>query len=85
MAFERERVKSLIFTTNCEIRGYVHIPPGGRLTDFLNNIAKRFIPVTDAEVRTVDGKTYKTKLMQLNKDFITIIIPEESIDKEGSL
>lgn len=82
MAFEREKVKSLIFTTNSEVKGFVHIPPGGRLTDFLNNIAKPFIPVTDAEVRTSDGRIFKTGLMQLNKDFIIIIIPEESMEKE---
>ncbi|MEO0288548.1 MAG: hypothetical protein ABIN00_02825 [candidate division WOR-3 bacterium] len=82
MAFEREKVKSLIFTTNSEIRGFVHIPPGGRLTDFLNNIAKPFIPVTDAEVRTSDGRVFRTDLMQLNKDFIIVIIPEEAMEKE---
>lgn len=79
MAFEREKVKSIIFTLNSEVRGYVHIPPGGRLTDFLNNIAKPFIPVTDAEIRTTDGRVFKTELMQLNKDYIIIIVPEESM------
>ncbi|MDD3802982.1 MAG: hypothetical protein PHW02_01175 [bacterium] len=79
MAFEREKVKSIIFTTELEVTGMVHIPPGGRLTDFLNNLAKPFIPITDADIKTKDGRTYHTDLMQLNKDYIIVIIPEDSI------
>jgi len=79
MAFEREKVKSMIITTELEVTGIVHIPPGGRLTDFLNNMAKTFIPVTDADIKTKDGRRYHTDLMQLNKDYIVIIIPEDSI------
>jgi hypothetical protein len=79
MAFEREKVKSMIITTELELVGMIHIPPGGRLTDFLNNLAKPFIPVTDADIKTKDGRTFHTDLMQLNKDYIIVIIPEDSI------
>lgn len=81
MAFERDKVKSIIFTTNSVIKGYVHIPPGGRLTDFMNNIAKPFIPVTDAEITFNDGTSLSTRLLQVSKDYIVALIPHEAINE----
>lgn len=81
MAFERDKVKSIIFTTNSVIKGYVHIPPGGRLTDFMNNVAKPFIPVTDAEIKFNDGTSISARLLQVSKDYIVALIPEEAISE----
>jgi len=81
MTFEREKVKSVIFTSNAKIEGYVHIPPGGRITDFMNNIAKPFIPITDVVMTFTDGKVITTNLLQLNKDYIIALVPEGSINE----
>lgn len=82
MAFEREKVRAIIFTTEMEIHGFVHIPPGGRLTDFLNNISKPFIPITDADIKTKDNQKIHTDLLQLNKDYVIAIIPQGSVTSE---
>lgn len=81
MAFEREKVSVYIKTVNTIIKGEVHIPMGGRITDFVNNASKDFIPVTDAEIDLQNGKVIKTSLMQLNKDYIVFILPIDAVQE----
>jgi len=72
--------KIRIFTRQFEIVGDLHIYPGIRLTDFMNE-SKDFISVTDAEVRRpADGKLISAKFLNVRKDEIEIILPEELID-----
>lgn len=81
MAFERERVNVFIKTANTIIKGEIHIPVGGRMTDFINIPSKDFIPVTNAEIDLQNGKIIHTSLMQLNKDYIVFIVPLDSIEE----
>ena len=50
MRVEKEKLKVNIICggTSC-IRGFVHINPGERIVDFLNDTRKSFIAVTEAE------------------------------------
>ncbi|MGA2938826.1 MAG: hypothetical protein ABSF52_17250 [Syntrophobacteraceae bacterium] len=72
--------KIRIFTRQFEIAGDLHIYSGARLTDFMNE-SKDFISVTDVEVRRpADGKLISAKFLNVRKDVIEIILPEENID-----
>ncbi len=81
MKINREKVRVLVYTNNALIRGNIYLPPGGRLTDYVNKVSGDFIPITDAEINVYGRETIKTSLMQLNKDYIEFIVPEESIEK----
>ena len=72
--------KIRIFTRQFEIVGDLHIYPGIRLTDFMNE-SKDFISVTDAEVRRpADGKLISAKFLNVRTDEIEIILPEKIVD-----
>ncbi len=81
MAFEREKVPVIISTQNTVITGVVYLPKGGRLTDFINNVSKGFVPLTDAVIERSDGKIVETELLQVNKDYIVYILPQETLKK----
>jgi hypothetical protein len=70
--------KMRIFTRQFEIVGDLHIYPGVRLTDFMNE-SKDFISITDVEVRRpADGVLINAKFLNVRKHEIEIILPEES-------
>jgi hypothetical protein len=72
--------KIRIFTRQFEIVGDLHIYSGVRLTDFMNE-SKDFISVTDVEVRRpADGTLIRAKFLNVRRDEIEIILPEEVID-----
>ena len=72
--------KIRIFTRQFEIVGDLHIYAGVRLTDFMNE-SKDFIAVTDVEVRRpADGTLISAKFLNVRKEEIEIILPEELID-----
>ena len=78
MAFKREKVAVYINTVHSEIKGNVYIPQNGRITDFVNNVSKGFIPVTEAVIE-MENKTIRTDLIQINKDYIVFIIPQDAM------
>ena len=72
--------KIRIFTRQFEIVGDLHLYPGARLTDFMNE-SKDFISVIDVEVRRLaDGRLISARFLNVRKDEIEIILPEELID-----
>ncbi len=81
MKIEREQVPVVVYMKDFKIEGTLHIPPGGRLTDFMNISGKPFIPVTDAVIyKTETGeKLYEIGLMQINKNFVQLIFPQAEI------
>lgn len=78
MRIEKEKHK---VTIACEdgslIKGTIHINPGERISDFINNRQVNFIPITDAEVHysqkmrflKLGDKSNKTTII-LNKSAI---------------
>ena len=71
----------IIFTHHFEIKGYVSLYRGVRLTDYMNE-SKSFISVTDAEVKhhQHNGATVmKTAFLNVRRDDIEIIVPEDAL------
>jgi hypothetical protein len=60
---EKEKFRALIFTASLKIEGTIHLLPQERMTDYLGEAAKPFIPVTEATV------------FSLNKNEIIVISP----------
>jgi hypothetical protein len=52
MSDDAGKQKVLIFTHRFEIKGYIGVYQGVRLTDYMNE-SKAFISVTDAEVKSL--------------------------------
>jgi hypothetical protein len=77
MKTEREAVEIIAFVPGYRINGVVHLPPGGRITDFVNVKEKPFIAVTKASIYFEEtGKlAYKSEFVDLNRDYIMLIFP----------
>ena len=87
MKIYKEKVDVVIYLSNCRIEGTIHIPQGGRLTDFINVQNKNFIPVTDAKITSTDTPqkfAYNVNLLQVNKDFIQTLFPKDAVSADIS-
>jgi len=63
----------VIMTIGYHIKGSIDLLPGARITDFVND-AKGFIAVTDAEVRTIEGRLiYTTPFINVSTSHIELI------------
>jgi len=56
MKIEKQHVRVKIRTENSVVMGTVHTLVDGRLSDYITSHKNKFIPVTDAEVRYLEGK-----------------------------
>jgi hypothetical protein len=79
-------VSVTIYTVHYKIRGTIHVPQHGRISDYLNkcfggNSKDIFLPITAAECYSLDTDELKfsTKFITIHKDHIHIVIPEEDI------
>lgn len=77
MAMEDEgRTKVTILTGTYRIKGYIHLFPTARVTDYLNE-SKAFIAVTSAEVWEVEGRqVLTTPFINVSRDHIQIVTLE---------
>jgi hypothetical protein len=75
---DKRRVAILV-REQAVVRGYIHINPGERTLDFLNDARKTFIAVTDAEFQAVASirsfklytdRTKRTKVVIISKSDI---------------
>lgn len=74
----REPIEVIIYLEHCKIRGIVHLPPGGRLSDFINVASRQFIPISDAIVESITPGvewSYKVEFLNLNKNYIVSMFP----------
>jgi len=55
MKIEKQHVRVKIRTDSSIVVGTVHTLVDGRLSDYITSQRNRFIPVTDAEVRYIEG------------------------------
>ena len=76
----RDEIGVIIYLSNCKIKGKMFLPPGGRVSDFVNSPVRQFIPVTDAEIDSISGEkwSYRVKFLNLNKNEVVTIFPEEA-------
>ena len=50
---EKEKFRAVIFTGSLKIEGIIHLLPLERMTDYLGETGKTFIPVTEATVSSI--------------------------------
>ncbi|MBA3065809.1 hypothetical protein KJ633_00740 [bacterium] len=77
---DRDEINVIIYLRNCKIKGKMFLPPGGRVSDFVNSPIRQFIPVTDAEIESISGDkwSYRVRFLNLNKNEIATIFPAEA-------
>ncbi len=78
MKVKQSEVEVVIFIQNSRIEGKMHLPAGGRLTDYLTLVERKFIPITDARIFLMPGNEllYSVPFANINKDFIVYIFPK---------
>jgi hypothetical protein len=79
MADESEnRTKVTFLTSTYRVNGFIELVPGARVTDYIND-AKTFIAITEAEVRTTDGRlVLQVPFLNLSRDQIVIVTPGDA-------
>ena len=77
---ERDEIEVIIYLRSCKITGKMFLPPGGRVSDFVNSPVRQFIPVTDAVIDSTSGENwrYSVRFLNLNKNEIVTIFPKEA-------
>lgn len=83
---KKANIRVIIYVSGFKIFGNIHLPIGGRLTDFLNTKGlgaegEVFIPVTDVSIHDIsDGRLlHYTSFLNVNKDKILFIFPFEDV------
>jgi uncharacterized protein DUF6812 len=77
MTANDNRTKVTILTGTYRVKGYIHLLPGARVTDYLTE-SKDFIAVTDAEVWELGNRhILNAPFINLSRDHIQIVIPED--------
>ena len=75
----KEAVPVIIRTVTHEIRGLLHIRPGERLTDEINQ-GEYFFAVTEATIFDDSGEElYRCDFFSVNRDYIVWILPESQL------
>ncbi|MEQ1775980.1 MAG: hypothetical protein ABL891_19555 [Burkholderiales bacterium] len=75
---EETKTKVVILTRSYRIKGYIHLLPGARVTDFLVD-SKDFMAVTDVEVWEMGGRQVLTApFVNVSRDHIEIVTPESN-------
>ena len=87
MKIEKEAIEVIVLTQFYRVEGTIHVLPGARLTDFITaRTIENFIPVTDARVYSIadDRLLYETTFMNLNTNFVIIILPKKDISRHNN-
>jgi len=70
------KAKVTILTRSYRIKGYIHLLPGARVTDYLVD-SKDFLALTDVEVWDTGGRQVLTApFVNISRDHIEIVTPE---------
>jgi len=78
-------IEVLILTIDHEIKGTVHVSKytntNRELTDLLNDRARRFLAVTDAEIlnRKTGGSPKKYNFLEVHIDYILMVHPSAQV------
>ena len=77
MEGEENRTKITILTRSFRIKGYIHITPSARVTDFMVE-SKNFIAVTEAEVWELLGgrQVLHAPFINVSRDHIEVVKPD---------
>ncbi|MBU4477942.1 MAG: hypothetical protein KKH34_02495 [Candidatus Omnitrophica bacterium] len=85
MKVEQSVIEVVISVQNSRIEGNMHLPSGGRLTDYLALPERKFIPLTEAKIFSIPGNEllYVVPFLSLNKAFIIYIFPKDKEEKDN--
>lgn len=79
----KEPTGVLIYLTTCKIFGKVYLDIQERLTDYINDTHRSFLPVTDARIESIsptEDWRYEVPFLNVNKNYIITIIPSSEQD-----
>lgn len=75
MAADEHKTKVTILTGTYRITGYIDLPPGARVTDYMVE-AKGFIALTDAGVWELEGRQVLiAPFINVSREHIQIVMP----------
>lgn len=75
---DESKTKVIILTRSYRIKGYIHLLPGARVTDFLVD-SKDFLAVTDVEVWEIGGRQVLiAPFVNISRDQIEIVTPDNN-------
>ena len=68
------------------LKGYLHTPPSGRISDFMNTraVGRPFVSITDAIIRLPDGSEYEAPFITVNRLAITACFPVPEKDADAA-
>ncbi|MCM8813890.1 MAG: hypothetical protein NC924_08165 [Candidatus Omnitrophica bacterium] len=78
MKIEQSIETVVILMANARLEGNLHMPAGGRLTDYLALAERKFIPLTEVKIFSHPGETvlYSVPFANVNKDSILLLFPK---------
>ena len=77
----KEGVEVILQTAVNVIEGRIHVRPGERLKDALNE-AEPFFAVTEAVIYNLDGKmSYRTDFLAVHREQIVWLLPKDQLVK----
>ena len=80
----KEGIPVVIQTLTHRINGYLHVRPGTRLKDEINQ-TELFLAVTEADLYDHAGKLlYSSNFLALNREAIIWILPEDQLSSADS-
>lgn len=80
----KEAVPVVIQTISTRVLGCIHIRPGERLKDAINQM-EVFFAVTEATILDLSGQQlYKTDFLAIHRDHIVWIFPQDLLRSETS-
>ncbi|MBN2547881.1 MAG: hypothetical protein JXB15_01890 [Anaerolineales bacterium] len=79
----KEAVQVIIQTTTNRVRGRLHVRPGHRLKDEINQ-SELFLAITDATVYDLSGQLlYQTEFLAINREHLVWLLPEDQRKTQG--
>jgi len=81
MKIAREEKEIVALLDNFRVEGKIHIPPGGRISDFFN-VPKKSLVITEAQIFLhQDNKLlYQVEFIVLNRDLIKGLFHKEAME-----
>lgn len=73
----------IVRTEQGTIHGFLHLHPNNRLSDEVERDGK-FLSLTEVHVETVDGTTFETEFLAVNKDAILWITPAQAVENPNN-
>jgi len=69
------------------VQGAIHVTGGERLSDYLNSVERKFLPITEAQIVGPDGKPEEVGVAFVALESVALVVPrpEERPGMEGPI